>query len=595
MTKIFSRLSPLTKSFVSAMLLHILCYGVWGIYYSEFSDRFFTTYVDGSFSGGIAKPIFYNYGFYTALSHLMAVGYNMLPQLNWYGVFSETFMLFATTGFLWIAYAYWHAIAHMRMIAVGLILLLLPFWSYHIVMYRTTELAFLACGIGILGLVVSYLPIVMQRIPKILQVRVFFTIQLILAVFIRLEPTLMCTAIFLPYGLWVARQGQARMGLFKVSLVVLPVFAGAYMLYLGATGPEEKMFRDTRVYTHTLWDFGQDEHLFQLKTAVDSIKLEAAQTFFISDEQALSPEFYESIGVLPLEKSLGSLGDYFVGFNLRVAKAINVWHGLALKQPLFFMAYTLALFFALVLLGLNHQNKKLLLILAMQLWFWAILFGVTVFMKMELRVMAPLLTLGLVSLTLFPILLMPEGWMGRRFNRSFMLLSGMCLLVPAVLKTQELRQSATNYQLGKENMLAFKAELKQPQFEGRIMVFHSFAFQLLYADLFDSNEFAREENFLAIDNGEMYMYPQFKQAMTAYCGGYGVADIANYLVAHKEQVVFVSDSARMDLMERYIETVYAIPFKTKPIYLESIFNRPAGGVMLPEYADHLAFSYFVFE
>jgi hypothetical protein len=577
------------------MLLHILCYGVWGIYYSEFSDRFFTTYVDGSFSGGIAKPIFYNYGFYTALSHLMAVGYNMLPQLNWYGVFSETFMLFATTGFLWIAYAYWHAIAHMRMIAVGLILLLLPFWSYHIVMYRTTELAFLACGIGILGLVVSYLPIVMQRIPKILQVRVFFTIQLILAVFIRLEPTLMCTAIFLPYGLWVARQGQARMGLFKVSLVVLPVFAGAYMLYLGATGPEEKMFRDTRVYTHTLWDFGQDEHLFQLKTAVDSIKLEAAQTFFISDEQALSPEFYESIGVLPLEKSLGSLGDYFVGFNLRVAKAINVWHGLALKQPLFFMAYTLALFFALVLLGLNHQNKKLLLILAMQLWFWAILFGVTVFMKMELRVMAPLLTLGLVSLTLFPILLMPEGWMGRRFNRSFMLLSGMCLLVPAVLKTQELRQSATNYQLGKENMLAFKAELKQPQFEGRIMVFHSFAFQLLYADLFDSNEFAREENFLAIDNGEMYMYPQFKQAMTAYCGGYGVADIANYLVAHKEQVVFVSDSARMDLMERYIETVYAIPFKTKPTYLESILHHPAGGVMLPEYADHLAFSFYVFQ
>ncbi len=595
MTQIFSRLSPLAKSFVSAMLLHLLCYGIWGIYYSEFSDRFFTAYVDGSFSGGIAKPIFYNYGFYTALSHLMAVGYNMLPQLNWYGVFGETFMLFATAGFLWIAYAYWHTIAHMRIIAAGLILLLLPFWTYHIVMYRTTELAFLACGIGILGLVVSYLPIVMQRIPKLLQVRVFFTVLLLLAVFIRLEPTLMCTVIFLPYGLWVARQGKARVGLFKVSLVVLPVFAGAYMLYLGATGPAEKMFRDTRVYTHTLWDFGQDEHLFQLKTAVDSIKLEAAQTYFISDEQALSPEFYESIGVLPLEKSLGSLGDYFVGFNLRVAKAINVWHSLALKQPLFFIAYTLALFFALVLLGLNHQNKKLLLILAMQLWFWAILFGVTVFMKMELRVMAPLLTLGLVSLTLFPILLMPEGWMGRRFNRSFMLLSGMCLLVPAVLKTQELRQSAANYQLGKENMLAFKAELKQPQFEGRIMVFHSFAFQLLYADLFDSNEFAREENFLAIDNGEMYMYPQFKQAMTTYCGGYGVADIANYLVAHKEQVVFVSDSARMDLMERYIETVYAIPFKTKPIYLESIFNRPAGGVMLPEYADHLAFSYFVFE
>lgn len=594
MTQFFSKISPLAKCFVGALLLHVLCYTVWGMYYSEFSDRFFTAYVDGSFSGGATKPIFYNYGFYTALSHLMAVAYSALPQFNWYGIFGETFMLLATTGFVWLVYAYWLSFTYQRWMAAFIVLLLLPFWCYHIVLYRTTELAFLACGIPILGLVASYLPIVVQRIGKLQQVRVFFTVLLLLAVFIRLEPTLMCTVIFLPYGFWVARQGSALAGLFKVTLVVLPVFVGAYMLYLGATGPAEKIFRDTRVYTHTLWDFGQDENLFHLSTAADSVKLEAAQSYFISDEEELSPYFYESIGVLPLEKSLGSLGEYFVGFNLRVAKALNVWHGLALEQPTFFIAYALALLFAIVLLAFNYEHKKLILLLAMQLWFWAILFGVTVFMKMELRVMAPLITLGLVTLTVFPILLMPEGWQGRRFNMVFMLLSGLCLLVPALLKTSELRQSAANYKLGKENMLTFKAELKQPQFEGKIMVFHSFAFQMLYADVFDNNEFAHNRSFVAIDNGEMYMYPQFKQAMTNLCGGFGVGDIANYLVSHKEQVVFVSDAARMDLMERYIETVYGIPFKTMPIFPQSVLRNPAGSVMMPEYANHLAFSYYVF-
>lgn len=590
-----SKIGPLGKSFIGAVLLHVLCYVVWGMYYSEFSDRFFTAYVDGSFSGGITKPIFYNYGFYTALSHLMAFGYHALPQFNWYGIFGAGFMLMATTGFGWICYSYLLAFYKHRWLVIGGILLLLPFWCYHIVMYRTTELAFLACGIGILGLVVSYLPTVSEHVVQLKRARVFFTVMLLFAVFIRLEPTLMCTAIFLPYGLWVAGNRTARVGLFKISLVVLPVFSGAYLLYLGATGPAEKIFRDTRVYTHTLWDFGQDESLFHLSTAADSVKLEAAQSFFISDEAELSPEFYNSIGVIPLEKSLGSFEDYFVGFDLRIAKALDVWHHLLIEQTTFFVAYGLALVFVILLLAANRLGKGLALLLLMQLWFWAILIGVTVFMKMELRVMAPLITLGLITLTLFPVLLLRPDWQDRKANAILLGLFGLIFLWPTYLKTQELRESAANYHIGCQNMQAFKAELKQPRFEKSIMVFHSFAWQMLYADLLDNNEFAHNTNFLAIDNGEMYMYPQFKKAMEKCCGGYGVGQLAQYLVGHKSQVVFVSDEARMDLMKRYIETVYGIPFSYKPIYPDSVLHHPIGGYMMPEYASHLSFSYYVFD
>ncbi len=590
-----SKISSLAKCFLGALLLHWLCYAVWGMYYSEFSDRFFTAYVDGSFSGGATKPIFYNYGFFTALSHFMAVGYDVLPQFNWYGIFGEGFMLLATTGFFWLLYAFAHAFGKQRWLILGYVAFLLPFWCYHIVLYRTTELAFLTCGIGILGLVFSYLPAVVEQITRLKQVRVFFTILLLFSVFIRLESTLMCTAIFLPYGLWVAGSRGARIGLFKITLIVLPVYIGAYLLYLGATGPAEKVFRDTRVYTHTLWDFGQDENLFTLSSAADSVKLEASQSFFISDEVALSAEFYHRIGVIPLEKSLGSFNDYFVGFDLRIEKAIAVWHQLLLEQSVFFIGYGLALAFGLLLMMVNQAYKKMALLFLMQLWFWAILFGVTVFMKMELRVMAPLITLGLVTLTLLPLVLLPQAWQDYKKNTLIIGAFGLVFLIPASLKMYELIQSANYYQLGSDNIRVFKDELKQPRFENSIIVFHSLAWQMLHADVFDENEFANNSNYLAFDNGELYMYPQYKKAMQAICGGYGVKQIAQYLVDHKEQVVFISDAARMDLIERYIEIVYGIPFKTKPIFPESILRNPAGGYMMPEYANHLAFSYYVFD
>lgn len=590
-----SKIGPLAKCFLGAILLHGLCYAIWGIYYSEFSDRFFTAYVDGSFSGGFTKPIFYNYGFFTALSHLMAVGYNVLPQFNWYGIFGEVFMLLTTTGVAWLVYAFAHAFSKQRWLILGFVVFLLPYWCYHVVLYRTTELAFLTCGIGILGLVFSYLPAVVKQVNRLKLARVFFTILLLFSVFIRLEPTLMCTAIFLPYGLWVVGSRSARIGLFKATLVVLPVYIGAYMLYLGAIGPAEKVFRDTRVYTHTIWDFGQDEKLYTLSSAADSVKLEASKAYFISDEEMLSADFYHRIGIIPLEKSLGSIDGYFIGFNYRVLKAIDVWHGLLLTQPTFFIAYALALVSALFLLGYYREGKKLASLMGLQLWFLVILFAVTVFMKMELRVMAPLVTLNLVSLTLLPVLLLPKGWQANKASTWLLAITSIALLVPFVLKASELNQSANNYKLSNKNIQAFKEELKQPQFKDRIIVFHSFAWQMLYGNLFDNNEFAQSTNFLAIDNGEMYMYPKFKQAMEACCGGHTIKHIVNYLLANKEQVVFVSDAARMDLMERYIETVYGIQFNTKPAFPQSILENPIGGLMMPEYADHLKFSYYVFD
>jgi hypothetical protein len=246
----------------------------------------------------------------------------------------------------------------------------------------------------------------------------------------------------------------------------------------------------------------------------------------------------------------------------------------------------------LLVYNLSRHWWKLLLV---NIWFMLLLFGVTVFMKMELRVLAPLVLLELIGLTAFCTYLLPLGWQNVKGNAVILVLAGLLFLVPIAIKFTELHGASQNFKIASKNMKAFKAELAQPSFKNRIVVFHSFAWQMLHADIFDINQFAGNTNFLAIDNGELYMYPQFKEAMNKCCGGYTINHLVNYLLEHKEQVVFVSDAGRMDLMERYIETVYGIPFNTRPAFPESVLSHPVSGVMLPGYADHLAFSYFVFE
>ncbi len=592
--QIISKKNPLVLSFVWAILLHACCYVIWGLFFGEYTDKFLMAYVDGSFSGGIAKPVHYNYGILTGISSIMASGYSLLPQFNWYGIIGQGILLMATTGFVWLLRAFWLSLQGSKWAALGFIVFLLPFWCTHIVFYHTTELGSLACGIGILGLVASYLPQLKGVMPRLKGSRIFFTVLVMLSIFCRMEPALMCAGVMLPFGLWVVGDRAARFGLFKISLAVLPVFAGAYLLYMAAPLPGDVLFRDTRVYTHTLWDFGQDERLYKLATPADSVKLEAALAYFISDEVELSPEFYDSIGVLPLEKSLGSFDKYLVGFDLRVARAVGLLQQLNAAQPVFLMAYFIAFCAAMLLLVYNRSRHwwKLLLV---NIWFMLLLFGVTVFMKMELRVLAPLVLLELIGLTAFCTYLLPLGWQNVKGNAVILVLAGLLFLVPIAIKFTELHGASQNFKIASKNMKAFKAELAQPSFKNRIVVFHSFAWQMLYADIFDINQFAGNTNFLAIDNGELYMYPQFKEAMNKCCGGYTINHLVNYLLEHKEQVVFVSDAGRMDLMERYIETVYGIPFNTRPAFPESVLSHPVSGVMLPGYADHLAFSYFVFE
>lgn len=156
--QIISKKNPLVLSFVWAILLHACCYVIWGLFFGEYTDKFLMAYVDGSFSGGIAKPVHYNYGILTGISSIMASGYSLLPQFNWYGIIGQGILLMATTGFVWLLRAFWLSLQGSKWAALGFIVFLLPFWCTHIVFYHTTELGSLACGIGILGLVASYLP-----------------------------------------------------------------------------------------------------------------------------------------------------------------------------------------------------------------------------------------------------------------------------------------------------------------------------------------------------------------------------------------------------------------------------------------------------
>lgn len=589
--QVINKLHPLWWSFAGALLLHVICYWVWGMFYNEYTDKFFTAYVDGSFDSGTPKAVFYNYGYLTAISQLMAWLYGLWPAFNWYGIVVQCIMVLTTTGFLFLLQSLYRSADRLRWAVVLTGVGLLPFWVYHVTLYRTTELAFLAFGISSLVLVLSFTERVGATMGSLRTVRVYFLLLFLLSTLVRVEPILMSSIIWVPYGLIAWKRKATRRSVLKVLLVTVIGVGGSYALYMSTIGPGSAMFKERRVYNYTIWDFGQAEEHLNLTSAADSIKLQAARQFFVSDKDEMNGAFYQRIGILPLEKSLDAIPGYLLDIKLRVAKAINIWKGLLVEQWVMFAAAVILFIGASLLLLLNGRQNQWLFLLSMQLWFYLVLFGVTIFMKMELRVLCPLLTLDMVAITSL-VFLWVDG-LDTKLSTTILLLTMISLAMIGVGRLQEMRSVVADYQLGAKNIRAFKAELLAEHHD-KTIIFNSIAWQLLRADLFDNNELQATMQLLAFDNGELYMYPTYDKTMRQWCGSDHLKDIAEAIVDKKDEILIVSTLDRMQLIEDYLLIVYGVELNVMPVFNDSALSKPRySDKMIPSYLDHHDFSYFV--
>lgn len=580
----------------AALLFHMLCYLFWGMYYGEHTDKFFTAYIDGSFDRGITKPLFYNYGYYTVISQVMAWFYAVMPSINWYGVISQLLFVHVTGGLFFIFLTLYRAFKPLRFFLLLSVLSLIPFWGYHVVLYHTTEQATLACGVGAIGLILSFVTPFRQNMGDILRVRVYYTLLMVISALIRIEPVLLCSVILVPYISLVAFRQIERKALLIVAASVVIIIGGAYLMYLSGIGPGGEQFREIRVYTHTIWDFGQEDSHLRLDSAADSVKLEAARRYFISDPYEMNWVFYEKIGVTALEKSLGSFTGYLKDLNYRLSKAITIWQYLVTSEWVQFAAFSLLFIGLSLALLYTYQWRSLLQLLCFQLWFWAMLFGVTIFMKMELRVLSPHITLNLLTLIWLTIYWLSNNYGVKMITRSILLLALLGFLLTGVWRTQQLNNVAMGYAADDRNIRAFKKELLA-EHKDKTMVFNSIAWQLLYADLFDNNELLGKLNMYAFDNGELFMYPSYKQTMKAWCGSDSLGVVGQYMIDNKEDILIVSSDERMQLIEKYMQTVYQLSFNAQRIFPNSKLSKPASGdaYTMPEHLNHHSFSYFVLQ
>lgn len=590
---VFNKLHPLWWSLAAALMLHFVCYWVWGMFYNEYTDKFFTAYVDGSFDSGTPKAVFYNYGYFTAISQLMAWLYGLWPSFNWYGIVGQGIMVLVTTGFVFLLQSIYRSVVKYKWAVALMGSTLLPFWIYHIVLYRTTELAFLAFGISTIVLILSYTKALGANMGRLSTVRFYFVGLLLLSTLVRIEPVLMSSIIWVPYGLIAWRQKAVKTSVLKVLLIAIVGVGGSYAMYMSTIGPGSAMFKERRVYNYTIWDFGQaDEHL-NLTSAADSIKLKAAQQFFVSDKDEMNGAFYQRIGILPLEKSIDAIPGYLLDIHLRVAKALHIWQGLLFSQWVMFVA-AVALFIGIsLLLLINGKYKQWLFLLALQFWFYFVLFGVTVFMKMELRVLCPLITLNMVMLASLAFYWVFTDDFQKKGSVVVLLITILSVGVLGVFKLTEMQTLTTSYQLGAQNIRAFKKELLV-EHSDKTIIFNSIGWQLLRADLFDNNELQNTVQLLAFDNGELYMYPSYDKTMQQWCGSDHLKDIAKAIVEKKEEILFVSTVDRMQLIEDYLRIVYGVTLNAVPVYKSSVLSHPPyASKMMPAYMDHHDFSYFV--
>jgi hypothetical protein len=180
-------------------------------------------------------------------------------------------------------------------------------------------------------------------------------------------------------------------------------------------------------------------------------------------------------------------------------------------------------------------------------------------MKMENRVLVPMIWCYLLINLVWCVYLLPTQQVaGKKI---------MCLFI-ALITASTICESLGIYhrwylrQLDNYGMTRiFKRLEEQPQ---NIIVVNANYLAKLHLQPFKTETHLKNKKLVSIDNCFYYMLPAYASYMKTLCGSDEPVKVMECLKQQKENTVFISSPARIEMLKGYFNTVYNMPldFKT---------------------------------
>lgn len=523
-----SRLTQIQeRPFISALILCLfIFFGLFllsdGFYFQTESDTVFPTYIFGFYSDG-ENVLPNSFGCFSVLS-------NWFNYLHKKGVSASVYDWFhVCSAFLCFSYwihfficskkENWFAIPFI----ISLLDVIMPFE------FSKTAIVLAATGLSIISL--------NESIFKQLAGAMILTIGAL----VRPEPAVIATILF---GISIALQAERSsvFHAFRKLFIPLVVLGGlSVMVFNTENTYKDVEYKQIRPYEYTLVDFRKEVFNTDALSEVDSIKIQAAQRFFFADKQEINTQFFEQIGIRPMDKTPVSLVSNFFEFSW-VSHGLEqfIWRVRGLKFHFLFLT---ALFLTYVM---KNEKKALLIAVSMTL-----ICSMSVFLKTEPHfITGTMMCTVLLSIRNDRQTKVPDPGNALHGGKNFWL-----AVVVASVATLALREKIKIVASSKcKSDYYTKLVEELPMFSPSDLVLNISFWDKLHYKLFTPIQPADSDKMTVMDGGVLYLSNGYQNMLSKRTETKTFFD--QYLWLINKRKIFVSSKERMRLLTDYVNVVY---------------------------------------
>lgn len=389
------------------------------------------------------------------------------------------------------------------------------------------------------------------------KITLYILLCITLASLLRAEVLLICGFLSLPMLLILYKKQKDY---FKSLVPVIFLITITLIVFIVLSNipynQNDHKYKNIQTIKVSLWDKEQDMNKLVLANKRDSIKYLTAYNLFLADPDSLNDSFFKKIHLQEIEKDQ-FYANLFQNIPYRLYKAQTyILSSIDYSADLNYN-YIILLFLIPVYLLSLKMFKPFFWIVINILFYAALLYLIAFILKMEERILIPFLFMTYYS-SIFIAMLYTENRKRISVNHSRYILPVIFILGSYNL-FQKNSTLISEKQIDKKEIAAAQSYINT-QVSNKIVVFNLWAWQLVFSHLLDTEHFSKNNNYISIDNGYLFLYKSYNTKMMHLTGSAKFIDHIHKLQEDKESVLFISTESRMVLLKNYIESIYEVPF-----------------------------------
>lgn len=529
-----------------------------GFYYEEGTDSYFKLLANGFYTD--EPEHFYNLGILRYHSFIFKPLYIVVPAMEWYDVFTVLHVSFGVYIYFLLCGKLLEKVSIGPLASTLIYLFSISGLLEFLTFVQITRIAFLIAGGGYLFLYFSFSE---TKNKPVLKTGSFWLSWFAIgyAALLRIEPVILLSLFFVPAA-WLFMGVKSFGPFLRIHIPVFLVLTLVSVSYRISITPEDVYYARIRPYTYTLWDFKRSSDNLRLN-GNDSLVVQAVNSKFLMDTAQMNPAFFERIGLIPMDKSLGQIENYFTDIPYTLHKLWETRESI-LRDYGSYIPIAIALLVLVPLCIADARMRRQWILY--QLWFLFFILGIAVFLKLEHRVIGPFFSINIFSIFVF--LRVNESRGAKPDLKLFLL---CCILFGAtfVLHCKWFQKVKTE----SETIEAY-AEYMERVYCPAYTVFAELGFsERMGYRLFGPKY--HPENYFSITNAHVFMYASYRQKMKELTGAADFVGYMDYLATHSS--LLLVPSRKMDMLLAYTNAVYGTRYRS--IEFSPLMNKKETAIL----------------